>query len=311
LNREPVGFLLEDDPVNQRRFRTLWTVVMLALAIWIAGGARADVVVYTSEGFEPPAFVVGGLVGQRQWAADPPSAAGNATVQSASVRDGVRAARFDASGLSLTSFWFPTVNHTVSGNDTLIRVEADIRITSGGTPSAAWGIDVFDTSLRRIAYAFYSGSTGTIWVFDPVQLASFNTGQSVQRDTWRRWTFEIDYATRQSTFLLDGVAVGAPTGFSTLSPPGNTIGDADIRVTGPGTDALELDNYLITAVTVDTVCPGDTNGDRVVNGADLSVLLFRFGGPANGPQGADFNGDGLCNGADLSVLLFLFGTTCD
>jgi len=275
------------------------------------GDAAGDAVVYTSEGFEQPAFVTGGLMGQRQWAADPPSAGPKATVQSTSVRSGAQAARFSASGLLVTSFWFPVVNHTISGNETLIRVEADIRITSGGTPSAEWGIDVFDASLRRIAYAFYSGTTGTIWIYDPVQLASFNTGQPVQRDTWRRWTFEIDYAARRSAFLLDGVAVGAPTAFSVVNPPGGTIGDADIRVTGPGTDALELDNYTITAVSVEAECPGDTNGDRVVNGADLSVLLFRFGGPADGPQGADFNGDGLCNGADLSVLLFLFGTSCD
>ncbi len=297
--------------MHRRRFRTLWTAVSLALAVLAARGARADVVVYTSGGFESPAFVIGGLVGQSQWATDPPSAAGNATVQTASVRDGAQAARFNASGLSLTSFWFPVVNHAVSGNNTLIRVEADIRITTGATPSEAWGIDVFDSALRRVAYAFYSGATGTIWVFDPVQHVSFDTGQAVQRDTWRRWTFEIDYAARQSIFLLNGIAAAAPVAFSTTNPPGNTLGDADIRVTNPGTDALELDNYSITAVSVEAECPGDTNGDRAVNGADLSVLLFRFGGPADGPQGADFNGDGLCNGADLSVLLFLFGTTCD
>lgn len=286
-------------------------IAACVLAACACGAAVGDSVVYTSEGFEQPAFVTGGLTGQRQWAADPPSASAKATVQNSSVQSGVQAARFDATGLALTSFWFPAVNHTVSGNDTLIRVEADIRITSGGTPSAAWGIDVFDVSLRRIAYAFYSGATGTIWVFDPVQLASFDTGQPVQRDTWRRWTFEIDYTARQSVFLLDGVAVGAATAFSAVNPPGNTLGDADIRVTGPGSDALELDNYTITAVSVQAECPGDTNGDRAVNGADLSVLLFRFGGPADGPQAADFNGDGRCDGADLSVLLFLFGTTCD
>ncbi len=59
-------------------------------------------------------------------------------------------------------------------------------------------------------------------------------------------------------------------------------------------------------------CAGDANGDLVVNGADLSVLLGQFGTSVTpGPgSGADFNGDGVVNGADLSVLLGAFGSGC-
>lgn len=57
-------------------------------------------------------------------------------------------------------------------------------------------------------------------------------------------------------------------------------------------------------------CPGDANGDLVINAADLSVLLSNFGQPAAGPGFGDFNGDGVCNGADLSVLLGTFGSSC-
>jgi len=58
-------------------------------------------------------------------------------------------------------------------------------------------------------------------------------------------------------------------------------------------------------------CPGDTNGDFVVNGADLSVLLGNFGAVCPGPPCAgDLNGDNLVNGADLAVLLATFGNTC-
>lgn len=62
--------------------------------------------------------------------------------------------------------------------------------------------------------------------------------------------------------------------------------------------------------TPPTPCPGDTNNDHVVNGADLSVLLGQFGTAVTPNTGADFNGDGFVNGADLSVLLGLFGSTC-
>jgi len=57
-------------------------------------------------------------------------------------------------------------------------------------------------------------------------------------------------------------------------------------------------------------CPGDANGDGIINGADLSVLLSQFGQNVPPGTGADFNGDGVVNGADLSVLLANFGSTC-
>jgi len=57
-------------------------------------------------------------------------------------------------------------------------------------------------------------------------------------------------------------------------------------------------------------CPADANGDGVVNGADLSVLLSSFGQAGAGPGFGDFNGDCAVNGADLSVLLGSFGISC-
>jgi hypothetical protein len=47
----------------------------------------------------------------------------------------------------------------------------------------------------------------------------------------------------------------------------------------------------------------DLNGDGVVNGADLAILLGAWGG--GGP--ADLNGDGVVNGADLAILLGAWG----
>lgn len=55
-------------------------------------------------------------------------------------------------------------------------------------------------------------------------------------------------------------------------------------------------------------CPGDTNTDGIVDGADLSVLLSQFGTSIKPGSGADFNNDGQVNSADLSVLLANFGT---
>ncbi len=57
-------------------------------------------------------------------------------------------------------------------------------------------------------------------------------------------------------------------------------------------------------------CPGDTNADSQVSGADLSVLLSQFGQSVTPGSGADFNNDGFVNGSDLSVLLGNFGASC-
>lgn len=57
-------------------------------------------------------------------------------------------------------------------------------------------------------------------------------------------------------------------------------------------------------------CPGDTNGDLSVDGADLSVMLSQFGSIVTPGTGGDLNADGQVDGADLSVLLSTFGTSC-
>ncbi|MGP1310270.1 MAG: hypothetical protein ACTS27_08750 [Phycisphaerales bacterium] len=68
-----------------------------------------------------------------------------------------------------------------------------------------------------------------------------------------------------------------------------------------------------TAVDVNPCgCPGDTNGDNVVNFADLNAVLSEFGTVgAPGFTGADVTADGAVNFADLNAVLSAFGTACD
>lgn len=56
-------------------------------------------------------------------------------------------------------------------------------------------------------------------------------------------------------------------------------------------------------------CPGDTNGDAVVNFADLNNVLSDFGLTGPGLAG-DVNGDEVVNFADLNLVLSFFGTNC-
>jgi hypothetical protein len=56
-------------------------------------------------------------------------------------------------------------------------------------------------------------------------------------------------------------------------------------------------------------CPGDTNGDNVVNFTDLNAVLAAFGMTGSGLAG-DVNGDGIVNFTDLNIVLANFGNTC-
>ncbi|MEQ9616740.1 MAG: hypothetical protein RLN60_01755 [Phycisphaerales bacterium] len=55
-----------------------------------------------------------------------------------------------------------------------------------------------------------------------------------------------------------------------------------------------------------TVCPGDCDGNGIVNFNDLVAMLFVFGQPGGGGP-CDANGDGVINFNDLVRALFLFG----
>lgn len=54
---------------------------------------------------------------------------------------------------------------------------------------------------------------------------------------------------------------------------------------------------------------GDTNGDGVINFADLNSVLSDFGN-AGASLGGDTNGDGACNFTDLNITLSGFGQSC-
>jgi len=94
----------------------------------------------------------------------------------------------------------------------------------------------------------------------------------------------------------------------------NNLADAPFRSRMDNTSFVVFPGvFMIRATGVPSPppnCPGDANGDGVIDAADLSVLLSNFGQPAAGPGFGDFNGDGQCNGADLSVLLSGFGQVC-
>jgi hypothetical protein len=57
-------------------------------------------------------------------------------------------------------------------------------------------------------------------------------------------------------------------------------------------------------------CPGNLNGDGVVDIADLALFLSAFGSNGSGTPCSDINGDGIVDIADLALFLSAFGSTC-
>ena len=71
----------------------------------------------------------------------------------------------------------------------------------------------------------------------------------------------------------------------------------------PTTIANVAFKILGVPTSSETPCLGDVNGDGVVNGADLGILLGQWGTGGT----ADLNADGVVNGADLGLMLGAWG----
>jgi hypothetical protein len=71
------------------------------------------------------------------------------------------------------------------------------------------------------------------------------------------------------------------------------------------TATVDLSGATLSGPLVSNGSPADFNGDGVVNGADLGLLLAAWG-PCTGCS-EDLNGDGQVNGADLGLMLADWG----
>ncbi len=115
------------------------------------------------------------------------------------------------------------------------------------------------------------------------------------------------YASNGTTVLQD---VSSTLGFN-VAVGGQTVNPNDqfyVRVRGlDGTFDTQL--YRLVIRSEPPLCPGDTNGDNIVNFADLNAVLGQFGQTGPG-LAADVNGDGVVNFADLNLVLSNFGRTC-
>ena len=144
--------------------------------------------------------------------------------------------------------------------------------------------------LDQVVHVWESGSTsGTLFLTEakngiPVSRALVSIGDALDFDG-------------------DGVGDATLTDFTTSSVIGPGLGISDepwvfVGVEAESPEAGSFEAVLRVPIS-GSDSPADLNGDGVVNGADLAILLGAWGGRGL----ADLNGDGEVNGADLAILL--------
>lgn len=107
---------------------------------------------------------------------------------------------------------------------------------------------------------------------------------------------------------LEWIAIGETKyGRRTISELASFPGD-DVR---PATLFLQIEwgEWAVWQGCLTEPCPGDTNGDNLVDFADLNAVLATFGLTQPGLPG-DLNGDGTVNFTDLNLVLAAFGNGC-
>lgn len=75
-----------------------------------------------------------------------------------------------------------------------------------------------------------------------------------------------------------------------------------------GGDTNAANDGAADPLAISIYCPGDTDGNQIINFADLNTVLAQFG-QMGGTFTGDVNGDGDVNFGDLNLVLANFGAT--
>lgn len=117
------------------------------------------------------------------------------------------------------------------------------------------------------------------------------------------------YSNNGATLLLsrNQNGVGQGESFTSFAIPSSGAYFLRVFASSHPTGGVQL--YSMNIAHIASACPGDANGDNMVNFADLNLVLFQFGvvGP-NTP--GDVNHDGVVNFLDLNIVLANFGQSC-
>jgi hypothetical protein len=131
---------------------------------------------------------------------------------------------------------------------------------------------------------------------DPSIDATFTVGGPVAVHHYGWTEFDVNAQTKDLTLTTYGVDWYSPN---------QVVADPQAIIARPITIRQQ---FTVKARGL-AACPGDLNGDRTVDGADLGAMLDAWGLCA-GTCAADLNGSGSIDGDDLAELLATWGGDC-
>ncbi|MFG0257733.1 MAG: autotransporter-associated beta strand repeat-containing protein [Phycisphaerales bacterium JB043] len=116
-------------------------------------------------------------------------------------------------------------------------------------------------------------------------------------------TGSIELAGTLTASLIDTYELQDGDEFEIINAPSIT-GSFDTLNLGPNLKlTMTTTTVTLSAINITPACDADLNGDSLVDGADLGLLLGAWGGAGS----ADLNSDGTVNGSDLGLLLGAWG----
>jgi Astacin (Peptidase family M12A)/Immunoglobulin I-set domain/Dockerin type I domain/Galactose oxidase, central domain len=149
--------------------------------------------------------------------------------------------------------------------------------------------------------------TGAAGIAQQPSSLAVSDGQSASFSVDAADSASMSYQWRHNGVPLTsgGAISGATSDTLTINPVQSAhAGEYDAVVSAPCGSVTSNPATLIVSVSV----PADLNGDGVVSGLDLALLLGQWGRcPATGGCAADLDGSGVVNGLDLAMLLAAWG----
>jgi hypothetical protein len=137
-------------------------------------------------------------------------------------------------------------------------------------------------------------------------VVSFADGVNVDLSDGSALVVEFAYGASPDAFVTFGGGTAADITNGTTYLRSDSCGIAEFTAVGEIGFDLEWFLYVDgTAGGGQPDCPGDFNGDGMVDGADFGYILAAWGTCGGCPE--DLNGDGEVNGADVGLVLSVWG----
>ncbi len=193
------------------------------------------------------------------------------------------------------SFAFALAHQLSNVSDALVTMSA--QADSGGLAAPGDVVHAFAESQMDVYFTLAVGET---WRMD-AEASGFDNA----------YAFVELVRDGSSVFLFDS-RLGHTGELEVLSLP---AGDyyLGVRVSSE-LDASQVGGLWVLDLAFERLsapaCPGDTNGDLVVDFLDLNIVLSDFGQTVHPGMGGDLNGDGHVDFLDLNIVLSFFGTAC-